>query len=78
MEGFFVVISFVATRLLQNFAYAMTAELSWHVQNFVVITLPKSRVEQLKFLTNLDDGEIEIVRWACSYVFALMLDVRVH
>ena len=32
------VVTFLAIRWLQIFAYAMTAELSWHVQNFVAIT----------------------------------------
>ena len=33
------VVLFVVIRSLQNFAHAMTAVLSWHVQNFVAITL---------------------------------------
>ena len=35
----FVVIPSLGIRSLQNFAHAMTAVLSWHVQNFVVMTL---------------------------------------
>ena len=34
----FVAIPFLAITSLQNFPHAMTAQLSWHVQNFVVIT----------------------------------------
>ena len=34
----FIVIKFLGTLSLQYFAHAMTAWLSWHVQNFVVIT----------------------------------------
>ena len=34
----FTVIQHVTMRLQQNFAHATTAQLSWHVQNFVAIT----------------------------------------
>ena len=40
---------FPATGLLQNFAHVTTAQLSWHVQNFVVTTLLQFAPEQNKF-----------------------------
>ena len=36
----FFVNQYIASRLLQNFGYATTAQLSWHEQNFVVISSP--------------------------------------
>ena len=42
---FYVIIHVQVTRSLHNFAHAMTAQLSWHVQNFVVIVSLKSELE---------------------------------
>ena len=40
------------------FAHATTAQLSWHVQNFVVITLLESRLEQNEiYIINLNYDE---------------------
>ena len=38
IEICFAVIQFLIMKLQQIFAHAMTAQLSWHVQNFVAIT----------------------------------------
>ena len=48
LETIFCSISFTGNQITTKFAHAMTAELSWHVQNFVVITVSKFAWEQNK------------------------------
>ena len=48
----FALVTFLAIRSLQNFAHAMTAVLSWHVQNFVLINSPNYDEGKLKFPSN--------------------------
>ena len=50
----FSVTPFMDIRLLQIFAHAMTAQLSWHMQNFVAIISSEFRWEP---------NEITIVLW---------------
>ena len=38
----------------QNFAHVTTVTLSWHVQNFVMISSARSKLEQGKFLLNFE------------------------
>ena len=46
MKNHFSVVKFLAIRLLQNFTHVMTAQLSWHVQNLVVITVFEIELER--------------------------------
>ena len=49
----FAFIHFVIKWLQQHFAHDMTAVLSWHVQNFVVIIEPQLKFQQNKFTIEL-------------------------
>ena len=44
-----VVIWKIVIRSCHNFAHAMTAELSWHVQNYDMIGMLESELEQKAF-----------------------------
>ena len=53
------VIQLLPVRSQQIFAHAMTAQLSWHVQNFVVITLSESMLKQNQISIKFE--------WQCDY-----------
>ena len=48
------VIQLLATRSLENFAHAMTAQLSWHAQNFAATTFLESGPEQIEISIELE------------------------
>ena len=49
----FLLQNFLTIRLLQIFAYVTTAVLSWHEQNFVVITLTCIELQQNKYYDSI-------------------------
>ena len=48
----FMIIWWLANRLLQDFAHVMKAQLSWHVQTFVAVTVFQIYQQQSDILQN--------------------------